>query len=92
MPRPHRVIKPKVQQHQLPGVKPVCYATPAYGRTFSTPENLRIAWNSGKDFKMLGGPYFSVRDRDTLKPLYDMIELSCLGPRGEVTVHISLKD
>lgn len=36
--------------------------TPAYGRTYATPEAALQDWLHGKDFKILGGPYLSIRN------------------------------
>jgi hypothetical protein len=35
---------------------------PAYGRTYKSREEVIEAWKSGKDFKVVNGPYCSVRD------------------------------
>lgn len=40
----------------------ILYAMGAYGR-----EARRSDWAAGKDFKIVGGPYFSIRDIDKLK-------------------------
>lgn len=49
---------------------------PAYGREFSIDD-----WNNGKDFKVIDGPYFSIRDIPALSQ--DCIGLifyeNCLG-------------
>lgn len=39
------------------------YLVPAYGRTYSSPEAVLEHWHAGKDFKIDGGPYCSIRDR-----------------------------
>lgn len=43
--------------------------TPAFGRTYTTPEAAHRDWQLGKDFSCIspprgwvGGPYFSIRD------------------------------
>jgi hypothetical protein len=36
--------------------------TPAYGRRYRSDEEVLADWRRGKDFKILGGPYTSVRD------------------------------
>jgi hypothetical protein len=38
---------------------------PAYGRTFSIDD-----WNRGEDFKIIDGPYFSIRDIERLSQDY----------------------
>jgi hypothetical protein len=47
--------------------------TGAYGRTYSDKESVTKAWESGKDFKILHGPYCSIRDIDTLRRLHEVI-------------------
>jgi len=34
----------------------------AYGRSYQTREQALDAWVTGKDFKIFGGPYCSIRD------------------------------
>ena len=41
--------------------KPVV-VMPAYGRQYKTSQEAYAAWKSGKDFKIVNGPYCSVRD------------------------------
>lgn len=36
--------------------------TPAYGRKYSTEDSMIEDFNLGKDFKILSGPYCSIRD------------------------------
>lgn len=43
------------------------HAGPAYGRTYNTSADLLKDWRDGKDFKIHGGPYFSIRDVEFLK-------------------------
>ena len=35
---------------------------PAYGRQYKTSKEAVEAWKSGKDFKIINGPYCSIRD------------------------------
>lgn len=35
---------------------------PAYGRKYNTEADVMHDWISGKDFKISGGPYCSIRD------------------------------
>ena len=44
--------------------------TPAYGRTYATVEEATKAWQEGKDFKIINGPYCSIRDLPTTKRLH----------------------
>ena len=39
---------------------------PAYGAKYETAEDAVQAFQTGKDFKILLGPYTSIRDLDTL--------------------------
>ncbi len=43
---------------------------PAYGRKYDSKEKALSDWNAGKDFKIYGGPYTSIRDIDILKKKY----------------------
>lgn len=39
---------------------------PAFGRRYCSAKQAAQDWNEGKDFKIVGGPYFSKRDVSTL--------------------------
>lgn len=39
---------------------------PAYGRQYRSHAEARAAWDAGKDFKIVGGPYCSIRDTKTM--------------------------
>lgn len=39
---------------------------PAYGRKYLTSEAARQDWKAGKDFKIVNGPYCSIRDLERL--------------------------
>lgn len=43
------------------------YLTAAYGRSYATAEAALCAWKEGKDFKIMGGPYCSIRDFEKMK-------------------------
>lgn len=43
------------------------FIKPAYGRVYETPLHAMDAWQQGKDFKVVDGPYCSIRDLETLK-------------------------
>lgn len=43
------------------------YLMAAYGRRDTTKEAALSAWKNGKDFKVVGGPYCSIRDFEDLK-------------------------
>ncbi len=41
----------------------------AYGRNYVDPMQAYADWYAGKDFKIEGGPYCSVRDEDMLRDM-----------------------
>lgn len=43
--------------------------SPAYGRKYDTVEQIKKDWEEGKDFKIVGGPYCSFRDKDRMKAM-----------------------
>lgn len=45
------------------------YLMAAYGRKDITKEAALSAWKNGKDFKIVGGPYCSIRDLEHLKKM-----------------------
>ena len=51
---------------------------PAYGRQYTTSEQARADWNDGKDFKIVGGPYLSIRDISYLKNTYSSVWLDLI--------------
>lgn len=51
---------------------------PAYGRQYTTSEQAKADWNSGKDFKIVGGPYLSIRDVNYLKDTYSSVWLDLI--------------
>lgn len=46
---------------------------PAYGRQYATEDVAKAAWDAGKDFKIVNGPYCSKRDIDTMKRLNNIV-------------------
>lgn len=44
----------------------ILYVGPAYGRVYTTEEQVKADWLGGKDFKIHHGPYLSVRDYSTM--------------------------
>lgn len=49
---------------------------PAYGRRYRNNSDALADWNSGKDFRIVGGgPYCSIRDLDSLKRLHNNVLL-----------------
>jgi hypothetical protein len=47
--------------------------TAAYGRKYTTEAEAMAAWKSGLDFKILNGPYCSIRDIDMIKAQFGHI-------------------
>jgi hypothetical protein len=46
---------------------------PAYGRQYKTSEEAKADWNAGKDFKIVCGPYLSIRNIEHLKDTYSSV-------------------
>lgn len=46
---------------------------PAYGRNYSSAAAALTDWKAGKDFKIVGGPYCSIRDVNHLKMIGDFV-------------------
>jgi hypothetical protein len=46
---------------------------PAYGRVYLTPEDAVKDWMAGRDFKIINGPYCSVRDSTNLRFDYSSV-------------------
>ena len=40
---------------------------PAYGKTCNTHEEVQEAWDTGRDFRILNGPYCSIRGKTRLQ-------------------------
>ena len=51
---------------------------PAYGREYKTSEEAKADWNVGKDFKIVNGPYLSIRDVNYLKDTYSSVWLDLI--------------
>ena len=54
----------------------ILVAIGAYGRDASLAD-----WQAGKDFKIMDGPYFSIRDLEEIKG-YGTQQICFLNPRG----------
>ena len=61
---------------------------PAYGRHYADEAQVRAAWADGKDFKILYGPYTSVRDVEALKR--DWLHCEIFADVAKPTLHFSL--
>ena len=46
---------------------------PAYGRVYGSDLECLTDWESGKDFKIKGGPYCSIRDFEFMKKDFNEI-------------------
>jgi hypothetical protein len=51
---------------------------PAYSRQYKTSEEAKADWNAGKDFKIVNGPYLSIRDVNHLKDTYSSVWLDLI--------------
>ena len=58
----------------------------AYNRTYSSEEAVVTDWLGGKDFKVLSGPYCSIRDLEELKTKFNRIVISYDFGRQTYTV------
>ena len=47
----------------------------AYGRVYTSIDAMLHDWLNGKDFKILNGPYCSIRDIHHMIQIYDAVEL-----------------
>lgn len=52
---------------------------PAYGRSYKDHAEMQTDWLLGKDFKILHGPYTSIRDYWELADQFGLIMLSLNG-------------
>ena len=61
--------------------KGILYLTGAYGR-----EATEADWDNGKDFKIVSGPYCSIRDSEAIKADNgdDILQLVFVNARGSV--------
>lgn len=51
---------------------------PAYGRQYKTSQEAKADWETGKDFKIVNGPYLSIRDINSLKDKYTSVWLDLI--------------
>lgn len=49
------------------------FLTAAYGAKYDTSADIAKAWEEGKDFKVVRGPYCSIRDQEALKSDYNAV-------------------
>jgi hypothetical protein len=63
---------------------------PAYGRKYATEEAMLKDWKDGLDFKILGGPYCSIRDLDYMKKERVDSLVFVWGPKLENTFVLGL--
>jgi hypothetical protein len=62
------------------------YLAPAYGRRYRTEQELLEAWEAGKDFKIVGGPYTSIRDCAALQQECSSLWLKQATPELSVKI------
>lgn len=54
---------------------------PAYGRSYASIEAMEKDWTEGKDFKILKGPYCSVRDFSQMQDMgHDIALFLAISP------------
>jgi hypothetical protein len=61
----------------------------AYGRVYNTASEAEKDWADGKDFKIVNGPYTSIRDEEQLKEDFGSIVIAyAINSEGhrEVTI------
>ena len=51
---------------------------PAYGRQYKTSQEAKADWDAGKDFKIVGGSYLSIRDINYIKDNYTSVWLDLI--------------
>lgn len=76
------------KQLQYAAIKQVTspiFLVAAYGRTYKTREQVLDAWRSGRDFKIVDGPYCSVRDYELLTQDFSNVYI-CYGTNGLLEV------
>lgn len=61
-------------------------AVPAYGRIYQDIAAMQNAWNWGQDFRIVDGPYFSIRDLDSIKKDYSGLIIVC--PLSQVRMRV----
>lgn len=60
--------------------------TAAYGRKYFSKESALKDWEEGKDFKIVGGPYTSIRDQAMLKDQFNEVYIVYFDLVGNVTI------
>ena len=48
---------------------------PAYGRRYNSSDEALADWENGRSFKLIGGPYCSIRDTERMVDDYGYIEI-----------------
>jgi len=62
----------------------------AYGRSYMDKKTAKADWFAGKDFKMMNGPYCSIRDCFRLKMMANYVTI--LNRNGEKLITIPLTE
>lgn len=63
----------------------------AYGRTYRDIESMEADWLDGKDFKILNGPYCSIRDYAAMTQMNHTVVLSTVNAKGNTVDKILFK-
>lgn len=61
-------------------------ATPAYGRIYADSIALKNAWEWQQDFKIVDGPYFSIRDLESIKKDYTGLIIVCPLSKARIRI------
>lgn len=61
------------------------HAVPAYGRSYNSNEDLIKDWLEGKDFKIEGGSYFSIRDYEMLSVTLNYDDIAIKHSNSPIT-------
>lgn len=62
---------------------------PAYGRKYDSKERVLLDWHNGKDFMVRSGGYYcSIRDYESMKKDFDIIDLVYFSDGEMKTVRV----
>ena len=58
------------------------YLVPAFGQVYPNSTAMHEAWKQGKSFRIVGGPYTSIRDLEQLR--HESSSITLCDPRSEI--------